>query len=65
MNNWEKQKTRNIFANDIKNFIYNCLENLKIEYYSYDDLFQSGYESAMEEIMLYIDTYEIKEEKNE
>lgn len=65
MSNWEKQKIRNVFANDIKNFIYSCLESLKIEFCTYDDLFHAGYESAMDEVMLYLETYEIKEEKDE
>lgn len=58
------QKAQSIFKNDIKNFIYQSLEELNASFYNDNDFFNSGYEAAMDEILNFLDIYdEQKEEK--
>jgi hypothetical protein len=57
------QKAQSVFKNDIKNFIYQTLEEVLSNSYGENDYFNAGYESAMDEMLDYLDRYDEQKDK--
>ena len=55
MSEWERQKAVCTYKNNIRNFIFDCLEMIVCESYCDEDVFRKGYETAMENVLEYID----------